>query len=65
MNLWNTVERRNVTLSNNERRNNHMQVRDFMICNVYTAKPSTTVKELISIFETKRIGGVPVVDDQR
>jgi CBS domain-containing protein len=41
-----------------------MQVRDFMIRNVYTATPSTTVKELISILETKRIGGVPVVDDR-
>lgn len=41
-----------------------MQVRDFMIHNVYTATPSTTVKELISMFETKRIGGVPVVDDK-
>lgn len=41
-----------------------MRVRDFMIHNVYTAAPSTTVKELISMFETKRIGGVPVVDDK-
>ena len=39
-----------------------MQVRDIMIYNVFTANPSTTVKELISIFESKRIGGVPVVD---
>src|SRR4051794_24645795 len=41
-----------------------MQVRDFMIYNVYTAKPSSTVRELISIFDTKQIGGVPVVDDK-
>ncbi len=41
-----------------------MQVRDFMIRNVITAKHSTTVKELISILECNRIGGVPVVDDQ-
>jgi CBS domain-containing protein len=41
-----------------------MQVRDFMIRNIVTAKPSTTVKELISILETNRIGGVPVVDDR-
>lgn len=41
-----------------------MQVRDFMIYNVFTATPSTTVKELISLFEKKRIGGVPVVDDE-
>jgi CBS domain-containing protein len=39
-----------------------MQVRDFMIYNVYTVNPSTTVKELISILEKNRIGGVPVVD---
>jgi len=41
-----------------------MLVRDFMNYNVYTAKPSTTVKELIALFETNRIGGVPVVDDR-
>lgn len=41
-----------------------MQVRDFMIYNVYTVTPSTTVKELISLLEKKRIGGVPVVDDK-
>ena len=64
MNLWNTAERIIVNLSNNERGNNNMQVRDFMIYNVFTAKPSTTVKELISIFESKRIGGVPVVDNK-
>ena len=39
-----------------------MLVRDFMIYKVYTATPSTTVRELISILETNRIGGVPVVD---
>src|SRR3954451_3733586 len=64
MKLWITAERMIVNLSNNERGNNHMQVRDFMIYNVFTAKPSTTIKELISIFESKRIGGVPVVDDK-
>lgn len=47
-----------------ERRNIDMQVRDFMIQIVYTATPSTTVKELISILETHRIGGVPVVNDK-
>lgn len=41
-----------------------MQVRDFMIHKVYTVKPSATVKEVISLFESERIGGVPVVDDQ-
>ena len=41
-----------------------MQVRDFMIHKVYTVKPSATVKEVVTLFETERIGGVPVVDDQ-
>ncbi|MEH7545957.1 CBS domain-containing protein [Neobacillus vireti] len=41
-----------------------MQVRDIMIRIVITAKHSTTVRELISILETNRIGGVPVVDDK-
>ncbi|WP_042460732.1 CBS domain-containing protein [Neobacillus dielmonensis] len=41
-----------------------MQVRDFMIRNIITVKNTTTVKELISILETNRIGGVPVVDDK-
>ncbi|MCM3766383.1 CBS domain-containing protein [Neobacillus niacini] len=41
-----------------------MEVRDFMIRNVITAKQSTTVKDLISILETNRIGGVPVVDEK-
>lgn len=41
-----------------------MQVRDFMIHHVYTVTPSTTVKEVISLFETQRIGGVPVVDEK-
>lgn len=41
-----------------------MQVRDFMIRNIYTATPSTTVRELISILETNHIGGVPVVDEK-
>lgn len=40
-----------------------MQVRDFMIRKIITAKTSMTVKELISVLESNRIGGVPVVDD--
>ncbi|WP_335494626.1 CBS domain-containing protein [Neobacillus niacini] len=34
-----------------------------MIRKVITAERSTTVKELISLLETNRIGGVSVVDD--
>lgn len=41
-----------------------MQVRDFMITKVITAKPSTTIKELLMLFISNRIGGVPVVDDK-
>ncbi|MDM5327124.1 CBS domain-containing protein [Neobacillus sp. CF12] len=41
-----------------------MQVRDFMITKVFTVKPSDTVKELLDILNSNRIGGVPVVDDK-
>ncbi|MEH7236661.1 CBS domain-containing protein [Bacillus sp. JJ1562] len=41
-----------------------MKVRDFMITNVFTVKPSNTVKELLLILKSNRIGGVPVVDDK-
>lgn len=39
-----------------------MQVREGMNYHVYTAAPTTTVKELLSIFANKGISGVPVVD---
>ena len=41
-----------------------MKVRDFMITKVFTVKPSNTVKELLMILNSNRIGGVPVVDDK-
>ncbi len=41
-----------------------MQVRDFMITKVFTVKPSTTIKELLHVLNSHRIGGVPVVDDK-
>lgn len=41
-----------------------MQVRDFMITKVFTVKPLNTVKELLDILNSNRIGGVPVVDDK-
>lgn len=41
-----------------------MQVRDFMIRKIFTVKPSDTVKELLHILNSNRIGGVPVVDDK-
>lgn len=41
-----------------------MQVKDFMITKVITAKPSFTIKEILMLFVSNRIGGVPVVDDK-
>lgn len=41
-----------------------MKVRDFMITKVITVKPSCTIKELLLVLKTNRIGGVPVVDDK-
>ncbi|NYE06930.1 CBS domain-containing protein [Bacillus niacini] len=35
-----------------------------MIRKVFTVKPSNTVKELLDILNSNRIGGVPVVDDK-
>src|SRR3954451_12768887 len=41
-----------------------MKVRDFMITKVFTVKPSSTVKELLHVLSSNRIGGVPIVDDK-
>lgn len=41
-----------------------MKVRDFMIHKVFTIKASNTVEELLTILNSNRIGGVPVVDDR-
>ncbi|MFC2947964.1 CBS domain-containing protein [Virgibacillus sediminis] len=41
-----------------------MQVRDYMITKVFTIKPESTVRELLHILHSNRIGGVPVVDDR-
>ncbi|MEH7493203.1 CBS domain-containing protein [Neobacillus niacini] len=41
-----------------------MQVRDFMITKVFTVRPSNTVKELLQILTSNRIGGVPVVNEK-
>lgn len=40
-----------------------MQVRDFMITKVLTVKPTCTIKDLLAILYTNRIGGVPVVNE--
>lgn len=50
------------TVTNRER--DYMKVRDFMITKVFTVKPSNTIKELIEVLTSNRIGGVPVVDDR-
>lgn len=39
-----------------------MYVRDIMETRVYSASPTTTVKELLLLLKKNRIGGVPVVD---
>ncbi|WP_043932165.1 CBS domain-containing protein [Bacillus sp. EB01] len=41
-----------------------MKVRDFMITRVFTIKPSNSVRELLTVLDSNRIGGVPVVDDR-
>jgi CBS domain-containing protein len=41
-----------------------MLVRDFMNYQVISATPTTTVKEVLTMFEENRIGGVPVVDEK-
>ena len=40
-------------------------VRDIMTTPVITVPPTMTVKELAALFRDKRIGGVPVVDEDR
>ncbi len=41
-----------------------MKVYDFMIRKVFTVKPTDTIRELLDILNSNRIGGVPVVDDK-
>jgi CBS domain-containing protein len=40
-------------------------VRDIMTVPVITVPPTMTIKELAGLFRDKRIGGVPVVDEDR
>lgn len=40
-----------------------MLVKDFMIQDVYVARPTFTLKQLLQLFIENRIGGVPIVDD--
>lgn len=40
-----------------------MLVKDFMIEDVYVARPTFTLKELLLLLIENRIGGVPIVDE--
>lgn len=40
-----------------------MQVKDFMITEIFTVKPTNTIKDLLTILHSNRIGGVPVIND--
>lgn len=41
-----------------------MLVRGFMIMKVFTINPTSTIRDLLEMLHTNRIGGVPVVDKQ-
>lgn len=41
-----------------------MKAKDFMIQDVISVKPDTTVKELLALFVERHIGGVPVLDEE-
>lgn len=40
-----------------------MLVKDYMIKEVYVARPNFTLKEIMGIFIENKVGGVPVVDE--
>lgn len=40
-----------------------MLVKDFMIKEVYVARPDFTLKEILRILIENKVGGVPVVDE--
>ncbi|MCF8568095.1 CBS domain-containing protein [Alicyclobacillus tolerans] len=41
-----------------------MKVRDFMIQDVISARPTMTIRDLLKVFIEHRVGGVPVIDEQ-
>lgn len=41
-----------------------MLVKDFMIQDVYVARPTYTLKQLLQLMIENRIGGVPIVDEE-
>ena len=41
-----------------------MLVKDFMIKDVFVARPTFTLKQLLQLFIENKIGGVPIVDQE-
>ena len=41
-----------------------MLVKDFMIQDVFVARPTFTLKQLLQLFIENKIGGVPIVDEE-
>ena len=41
----------------------NVQVKDFMVKDVISASPKASIKEVMSVFVGKKIGGVPIVDE--
>ncbi|MDM5336527.1 CBS domain-containing protein [Fictibacillus enclensis] len=41
-----------------------MKVKEFMISNVITAKPDDTLQDVMSLIVHKKIGGMPIVDEE-
>jgi CBS domain-containing protein len=43
----------------------NVQVKDFMVKDVISASPSSSVKDVMSLFVAKKIGGIPIIDEDR
>ncbi|MBV7504599.1 CBS domain-containing protein [Bacillus sp. sid0103] len=41
----------------------NVKVKDFMVKDVISARPSASIKEVMSIFVDKKIGGIPIIDE--
>jgi CBS domain-containing protein len=39
------------------------QVKDFMVKDVISASPSTSIKEVMNMFVREKIGGLPIIDE--
>lgn len=48
---------------NLNKRGGWMLLKDYMIKEVYVARPNFTLKELMGVFIENKVGGVPVVDE--